>query len=100
MLSGFDHVTVVVHDLEAAVACYTALLGRAPSRLDEGLAVTPPRPLLDTGVRLAAPVELGLRLSLAFLWIYTAAVSAWLPERSGVLELLARCGLTGACSIT
>jgi len=72
-----------------------ALLGRAPSRLEEGLAVTPPRPLLDTRVALAAPVELGLRLSLAFLWIYTAAISAWLPERSGVLELLARCGFAG-----
>ena len=42
------------------------------------------------------PVELGLRLALAFLWIYTAAISAWLPERSGVLELLARCGFVGA----
>ena len=72
-----------------------ALLGRAPSRLGEGLAVTPSRPLLDTRVALAAPVELGLRLSLAFLWIYTAAISAWLPERSGVLELLARCGFAG-----
>jgi len=71
------------------------LLGRAPSGLAEGLAVTPPRPLLDTRVDLALPVELGLRLSLAFLWIYTAAISAWLPERSGVLELLARCGFVG-----
>jgi hypothetical protein len=58
--------------------------------------VTPPRPLFETRVDLAAPVELGLRLSLAFLWIYTAAISAWLPERSGVLELLARCGFAGA----
>jgi len=73
-----------------------ALLGRAPSGLDEGLAVTPPRPLLSTRVDLALPVELGLRLSLAFLWIYTAAISAWLPERSGVLELLARCGFVGS----
>jgi len=63
--------------------------------MDEGLAVTPPRPLFDSRVDLAAPVELGLRLSLAFLWIYTAAISAWLPERSGVLELLARCGFAG-----
>ena len=47
-------------------------------------------------VELAPPVELGLRLALAFLWIYTAAISAWLPERSGVLELLARCGFVGA----
>ena len=72
------------------------LLGRAPSGLAEGLAVTPPRPLLDTRVDLALPVELGLRLALAFLWIYTAAISAWLPERSGVLELLARCGFVGS----
>ena len=72
-----------------------ALLGRAPTSLAEGLAVTPPRPLLDTRVDLALPVELGLRLALAFLWIYTAAISAWLPERSGVLELLARCGFVG-----
>ena len=41
-------------------------------------------------------MELGLRLALAFLWIYTAAISAWLPERSGVLELLARCGFVGS----
>jgi hypothetical protein len=72
-----------------------ALLGRTPSGLDEGLAVTPPRPLFDAHVDLAAPVELGLRVALAFLWIYTAAISAWLPERSGVLELLARCGFAG-----
>jgi uncharacterized protein YbjT (DUF2867 family) len=72
-----------------------ALLGRVPSRLDEGLCVTPPRPLVDLRVELAAPVELALRLSLAILWIYTAAISAALPERSGVLELLARCGFAG-----
>jgi catechol 2,3-dioxygenase-like lactoylglutathione lyase family enzyme len=31
MLTGFDHVTIVVDDLEAAVVRYTALLGRAPT---------------------------------------------------------------------
>ncbi|HXQ12511.1 MAG TPA: VOC family protein [Caulobacteraceae bacterium] len=31
MISGFDHAPVVVRDLDAAVARYTALLGRAPS---------------------------------------------------------------------
>jgi uncharacterized protein YbjT (DUF2867 family) len=72
-----------------------ALLGRAPSGLAEGLAVTPPRPMFSARVELAAPVELGLRLALAFLWIYTAAISAWLPERSGMLDLLARCGFAG-----
>ncbi|MCE9660091.1 MAG: SDR family oxidoreductase [Burkholderiales bacterium] len=72
-----------------------ALLGRAPSGLAEGLAVAPPKPMFSARVELAPPVELGLRMALAFLWIYTAAISAWLPERSGVLELLARCGFAG-----
>ena len=71
------------------------LLGRLPAGLAEGLAVTPPRPAFETRVELGTPVELVLRSALAFLWIYTAAISAWLPERSGVLELLARCGFTG-----
>jgi catechol 2,3-dioxygenase-like lactoylglutathione lyase family enzyme len=31
MLSGFDHVTIVVHDLDLAVSRYTALLGSAPT---------------------------------------------------------------------
>ena len=57
--------------------------------------MTPPQSLFDLRVGLAAPVELALRVSLAFLWIYTAVISAWLPERSGVLELLARCGFAG-----
>ncbi|HEY3889127.1 MAG TPA: VOC family protein [Caulobacteraceae bacterium] len=37
MISGFDHAPIVVRDLDAAVARYTAMLGRAPSwigRLD------------------------------------------------------------------
>ena len=71
------------------------LLGRAPAGLAEGLAVTPPRPAFESRVELAAPVEIILRSALAFLWLYTAAISAWLPERSGVLELLARCGFSG-----
>ena len=71
------------------------LLGRTPSGLAEGLAVTPPRPVFDVRVELGTPVELALRMALAFLWIYTAAISAWLPERSGVLELLARSGFVG-----
>ncbi len=31
MISGFDHAPIIVRDLEAAVAGYTAMLGRAPS---------------------------------------------------------------------
>ena len=72
-----------------------ALLGRAPATLAEGLAVTPPQPALDLRVGLGAPVERLLRWALAFLWLQTALVSALLPRESGVLDLLARCGLGG-----
>jgi uncharacterized protein YbjT (DUF2867 family) len=72
------------------------LLGRPPTGLTDGLDVTPPRPAIDARVELALPVDLALRMALAFLWIYTAAISAWWPERSGVLELLARCGFAGS----
>ena len=72
------------------------LLGRTPSGLADGLAVTPPVAAFTTRVALAAPVEAAMRAALGFLWLYTAAISALLPERSGVLELLARCGFTGA----
>jgi uncharacterized protein YbjT (DUF2867 family) len=71
------------------------LLGRAPATLAEGLQVTPPESALDLRVRLAPPVAAALRLSLAFLWVHTALVSALLPEQSGVLDLLAKCGFAG-----
>jgi uncharacterized protein YbjT (DUF2867 family) len=72
------------------------LLGRAPAALAEGLAITAPEPAIDLRVRIAAPVAAALRGSLAFLWLYTAIVSALLPQQSGVLDLLARCGFTGS----
>lgn len=75
------------------------LLGRAPAGLADGLRVTPVRPAVDLQVHLARPVAIASRASLAFLWIYIAAISAWLPERSGVLELLARCGLGGSAGL-
>jgi catechol 2,3-dioxygenase-like lactoylglutathione lyase family enzyme len=37
MLSGFDHVTIIVSDVELAVSRYTALLGRAPTWRGEHL---------------------------------------------------------------
>ena len=73
-----------------------SLLGRAPASLAEGLAVTPPQAAFDLHVALPAPIELALRGAIAFLWLQTAIVSAWLPERSGVLDLLARCGFAGS----
>lgn len=72
----------------------SALLGRAPATLEEGLRVTPPQPWLDLRVQLAPPVALLLRTTLAFMWLWTAAVSALLPGASGVRELLERCGFS------
>jgi uncharacterized protein YbjT (DUF2867 family) len=72
-----------------------ALLGREPSALAHGLAITPPQPMLDLSVVLSPAVAFGLRAGLAFMWLYTAVISAALPRASGVLDLLARCGFEG-----
>jgi nucleoside-diphosphate-sugar epimerase len=75
------------------------LLGRAPSSLAHGLAITPPVAAVDLRVQLPPLVEWMLRAALAFMWLYTAAVSASLPQESGVLQLLARCGFAGDAGI-
>ena len=76
-----------------------ALLGRTPSDMAHGLAITPPQPLVDLSVRLSPPVALALRASLAFMWLYTALISALWPQASGVLDLLARCGFEGPLGV-
>ncbi|XVJ70586.1 MAG: SDR family oxidoreductase [Rhizobacter sp.] len=73
-----------------------ALLGRSPSSLTQGLGVTPPHPIVNLQVQISPVVSLLLRSSLAFMWIYTALISLWRPEESGVLTLLALCGLSGS----
>ena len=75
------------------------LLGRAPSSLGHGLAVTPPHSLLDLRADLSHSVALMLRLSIALMWLYTALISALLPQASGVLNLLARCGFEGRAGV-
>jgi len=76
-----------------------ALLGRAPTGLAQGLRVTPPEPLVDLRVSISPLLAGCTRGALAFMWIYTALISAWLPEQSGVLHLLARCGFDGRLGI-
>jgi len=76
-----------------------ALLGRAPTGMAHGLEITPPEPLVDLSVRLSPPVALALRASLAFMWLYTALISALWPQASGVLDLLARCGFEGPLGV-
>jgi uncharacterized protein YbjT (DUF2867 family) len=75
------------------------LLARAPSTLAHGLTVTRPEPLIDLRVQISPPVAWALRGGLAFMWIYTALISALLPAQSGVLHLLARCGFEGRVGI-
>jgi uncharacterized protein YbjT (DUF2867 family) len=75
------------------------LLGRTPSTMAQGLAITPPEPLVDLRVELS-PAAAGLaRVSLAFMWLYTSLISALLPRQSGVLQLLARCGFEGRLGV-
>jgi nucleoside-diphosphate-sugar epimerase len=76
-----------------------ALLGRVPTPMAQGLAVTPPTPLVDLGVRLSPLVAFALRAALAAMWIFTALVSATMPQESGVLALLARCGFEGEAGV-
>ena len=76
-----------------------ALLGRQPSTLAHGLTITPPRPMLDLSVTLSPVMAGALRGALAFMWLYTALISALLPRESGVLVLLARCGFEGAWGV-
>ena len=71
------------------------LLGRRPIGLDEGLRMTEPVSRLDLRVSVSRPMESAMRISLGALWVYIALVSAALPERSGVLDLLAQCGFDG-----
>lgn len=75
------------------------LLGRTPTVLPQGLAVTPPQPMIDLRVSLSPAMASAARASLAFMWLYTALVSALLPQQSGVLNLLARCGFDGPAGL-
>lgn len=72
-----------------------ALLGRRPTTMAQGLAVTAPQPLVDLRVQLSPAAQWLARGSLAFMWLYTSLISALLPQESGVLALMARCGFEG-----
>ena len=72
-----------------------SLLGRVPTAMAQGLAISAPEPLVDLRVSLSPAVAAAMRGSLAFMWLYTALISAVLPQQSGVLQLLARCGFEG-----
>ena len=75
------------------------LLGRAPSSLAHGLAVTPPQGWIDLRVEMPPAVALALRLSIVAMWWITALITTLMPEASGVLRLLARCGFDGRAGV-
>lgn len=75
------------------------LLGRAPSTMVHGLRITAPEPLVDLRVSLSPAALWIARVSLAFMWLYTALISALMPQASGVLQLLARCGFEGRAGV-
>lgn len=94
-----DTVRLLERGSVPSVNAAAALLGRVPTSLAQGLAVTPPVPLIDLSARLSPALSFGLRAALAFMWICTALVSALLPRESGVLQLLARCGFEGHAGV-
>jgi len=94
-----DTMRMLERGSESARNALPALLGRAPSTLAHGLAVTAPRAALDLRVQLSPAIAWAMRGALAFMWIYTALISALLPAQSGVLHLLARCGFDGRVGV-
>jgi uncharacterized protein YbjT (DUF2867 family) len=92
-----DTIALLERGSVPAANAMPALLGREPSTMPHGLRITPPDPLVDLRVRLSAPVEASLRAMLAFMWVY-AAVALLPPGSSGVMHLLARCGLEGGAA--
>jgi uncharacterized protein YbjT (DUF2867 family) len=71
------------------------LLARAPSALAEGLRVSPPEPTIDLRVTMSPAMSWLVRGAVASLWLYTALITALLPNASGVMTLLERCGFRG-----
>ncbi len=91
-----DTVALLAQGSVPTVNAAPELLGRTPSTLAQGLQVSPPQPLVDLRVDLSPGVEGMLRLALATMWFYTAFTSLMWPSDSGVMNLLAQCGLEGA----
>lgn len=71
------------------------LLGREPSALAQGLQVSTPQPVIDLRVEISPAIDGILRFTLAAMWIYVALISVVWPTDSGVMNLLAQCGLSG-----
>jgi len=90
-----ETVALLVRGNVPAANAAAGLLGRAPTGLAAGLQISPPTPWIALRAELSPALALMLRVALATMWLWTAAISAALPQQSGVLVLLARCGFEG-----
>ncbi|CAH0355045.1 SDR family oxidoreductase [Aquabacterium sp. CECT 9606] len=83
-----DTLTMLEHGNTSAENAASYWLGRAPTGMEQAL-------VLPAWVTLPDWMRLGLHATLAFMWIYTAMITALWPHESHVLDLLARCGFSG-----
>lgn len=83
-----DTLTMLEHGNTTTVNAAGFWLGREPTAMDQAL-------VLPTWVALPSWMRHGLQATLAFMWIYTALITATWPQASHVLDLLARCGFSG-----
>ncbi|MGH6648224.1 SDR family oxidoreductase [Aquabacterium sp.] len=83
-----DTLTMLEHGNTSADNAAPFWLGRDPTSMAQALVLPP-------WVALPGWMRLGLQATLAFMWVYTAMITALWPRESHVLDLLARCGFSG-----
>lgn len=92
MLSGLDHVTIAVHDIDLAVDRYTRLLG-APAHWRGG------HPELGTRGAIFALGNAAIELTAPSAQLEAEGLRAWLAERGeGVQAIAFACADAAACS--
>jgi len=83
-----DTLAMLEHGNTSSANTARRWLGREPTGMTQAL-------ILPTWVVLPGWMRFGLQATLAFMWIYTALITALWPRESHVLDLLARCGFNG-----
>ncbi|MET0348180.1 MAG: NAD-dependent epimerase/dehydratase family protein [Rhizobacter sp.] len=91
-----DTIRLLARGNVPAANATAGLLGREPSTLAHGLAITAPEPVVDVRVSLSPVVAWTLRLSLAVLWLCTAWIGVLLQHDAGAMALAV---LVGACAL-
>jgi nucleoside-diphosphate-sugar epimerase len=83
-----DTLVMLEHGNTTANNAVPSWLGREPTAMGNAL-------VLPSWVVLPEWMRLSMQAALAFMWIYTALITAVWPQASHVFELLARCGFAG-----